>query len=565
MEFLDSERGQSVQVGAILLFGILVIGLSLYQATVVPQETKSTEFEAYLDASDDLVSLHNDILTGATEDVQSGTVVQTGVRYRPRALFVNPGPPTGSLSLSDARTITVAGADAVDGEPDSVEAVWDGSPRQYQTKVLRYSPDYNEFDAESVSVTGLSVQRETGTNVVPLSGQTLLSGDRLTVVALDGRLGQAGVQTPLAVTPVTSAARTVTVTNSSGDDIEVTAPVGTNATAWNRSVAADRMRENDRVVSISDLDDATDASNTLVRITLDGDETYELRLAKVELTSASATPSVDNPAAEYIVPATTGVTAVPGGTASVVVEARDGYNNPVEGEAIDFELTGDATPTSQTITTNDDGRAKFTFTVDSDASGDITIEASSDFDDSGTVESTESTTYTIPVTNGSGGGSGSGSGSGDGGSTDEINPPNDQEGDVILEGARELSSKNEVNITLNNTGEERTISSFRVSFHYPNSADKFASGVQFNGSPEQDIGAQQYELEEHSVQLVAGEQKNVTLAFSPSGSVNADGDFFILSVKFDTGESATYFVAVPAKEPTSGTETGNGNGSGNGN
>ncbi|WP_411967069.1 Ig-like domain-containing protein [Haloferax sp. YSSS75] len=549
MDFLDSERGQSVQVGAILLFGILVIGLSLYQATVVPQETKATEFEAYLDASDDLVSLHNSILTGATEDVQSGTTVQTGVRYRPRALFVNPGPPTGSLSFSDSTDVTITGAVAVDGEPDSVETVWDGSPRAYDTKTLRYTPDYNELDAEPVSLTGMGVHRETGANVVPLGGQTLLSGNRLTVVTIDGRIGSSSIQTPLTVTPVTSATRTVTVTNSSGSDIEVTVPVGANATAWNRSTVADRMRENGDVVSVTDLDAAADATNTLVRITLDGSETYELRLAKVEVSSASATPSVTQPPADYLVPATTDVTASPGETTSVVVEARDRYNNPVGGEPIDFTVTGDATPASQTVTTTDEGEARFTFTVDDDASGEITIEGGgTDLDGSGTVESDESVTYTIPVVTGDG--SGSGSGSGDGGSTDEINPPNDYEGDVILENSESRSNSNShiVDVTLNNTGASRNITSFRVSFYYPDQGGQLANGVTFNGSATQPVGGQQHELGTNSVSLPADTSTEVALEFFKDGSTNqlsTDGDFFILTVRFDDNRVATYFVAVP--------------------
>ncbi|KAB1187750.1 MULTISPECIES: Ig-like domain-containing protein [Haloferax] len=544
MEFLDSERGQAVQVGAILLFGFLVIGLSLYQATVVPQETKSTEFEAYLDASDDLVSLHNDLLTGATKDVQSGTVVQTGVRYRPRTLFVNPGPPTGGLSLSDARTVSITGADAVDGEAASVQTVWNGSQRTYQSKVLRYSPAYNEFDAESVSLTGVSVQREAGANVVPLGGQTFISGNRITVVALDGRIGQTGVQTPLTVTPISSSAETVTVTNTTGEDIEITLPVGSNATAWNRSVTADRMRENARVVSITDLDTGDDPTNSLVRVTLDGSYTYELRLAKVELSSSSATPTTAPPEAEYLVPATTSVVASPGETSTVAVEARDGYNNPVEGESIEFEVTGDATPKSQTVTTTDEGLATFDFTVDSDATERVTIEASSDFDGSGDIESTEEVTYTIPVVNGSGG-SGSGSGSGGDGSTGEINPPNNEKGDVILEDTSS-PAKDTVEIRLNNTGDQRTITSFRVSFYYPDQGDPIADTATFNGSDPQPIGGLQHELGANNVQLDTGTPTPVTLVFnSDNKPMGVTEDFFIVTVRFDTGESSTYFVAVP--------------------
>ncbi|WP_410766759.1 Ig-like domain-containing protein [Haloferax sp. DFSO60] len=544
MEFLDNERGQAVQVGAILLFGFLVIGLSLYQATVVPQETKSVEFEAYLDASDDLVSLHNDILASATRGVQSGTSVQTGIQYPPRVLFVNPGPSTGSLALSESHPITIAGAEAVDGEPESVEALWNGSARTYESKVLRYSPGYNEFDGTPVSITGSTVQRETETRVVPLGGQTLISGNRITVISLDGQIGQTSTQTALTVAPISSATRTVTVTNTSDGDITLTVPVGTNATAWTRSTTADRMMENARVESITDLDDATDSTNTLARVVLNGSYTYELRLAKVELSSSSAASTVGSPPAEYLVPVTTGAVASRGDSAEVVVEARDAYNNPVEGESIEFTVSGNASPASRTITTTDEGRATFEFTVNDGATGNISIEATNDFDDSGDIDPIrEQVTYSVPLV------SGDGTGTGDG-STGEINPPNNRIGDVILEDVT-TDSKTSVEVQLNNTGDLRNITQFRVSFYYPDQGSPIAETVTFNGSDPQRIGGLQYELGADSVEMNSNTTVPVELVFDDNddagdgNKMDVNSDFFILTVRFDTGESATYFVAVP--------------------
>jgi len=40
----DNGRGQSIQIGAVLLFGALIIALAGYQAFVVPQENEQVEF-----------------------------------------------------------------------------------------------------------------------------------------------------------------------------------------------------------------------------------------------------------------------------------------------------------------------------------------------------------------------------------------------------------------------------------------------------------------------------------------------------------------------------------------
>lgn len=55
--FGADERAAALQIGAVLLFGFLVISLVFYQAFIVPQETRAAEFDAYQEASNQFVQL----------------------------------------------------------------------------------------------------------------------------------------------------------------------------------------------------------------------------------------------------------------------------------------------------------------------------------------------------------------------------------------------------------------------------------------------------------------------------------------------------------------------------
>ncbi|RLM52955.1 hypothetical protein DVK07_21450, partial [Halorubrum sp. Atlit-26R] len=146
------------------------------------------------------------------------------------------------------------------------------------------------------------------------------------------------------------------------------------------------------------------------------------------------------------------------------------------------------------------------------------------------------------LVNGTGGGGGTGAG--DDGSTSEINPPQEDQ-DVILTGTTATNGNDAARISLNNTGTERVVTSFRVSFYYPDQGGNGAETASFNGSPAQNVGADQYTLGPDRVTLPSDATTDITIDFAANKNLDTRGDFFILTVQFDDGEFATYFVAVP--------------------
>jgi len=67
--FVSDRRGVSAVLGFILMFGILILALTTYQAQIVPQENAATEFEHFQDVRDEMVGIRNSISTAGQADV----------------------------------------------------------------------------------------------------------------------------------------------------------------------------------------------------------------------------------------------------------------------------------------------------------------------------------------------------------------------------------------------------------------------------------------------------------------------------------------------------------------
>lgn len=410
MDFRGDDRAQALQVGAILLFGFLVLGLSLYQATVVPDQNRGVEFNAYQDAAADLADLRNDVITAASKDTTTGTNVRTGAAYPSRSVFINPPPPIGELRTTDPRNVTIENVTAVDGESANtelfVETALDG--RNYSTRDVRFTPDYNVFDGQPMVVTGQQAYRYTDgedAQFLPMTGQTLLQGDQLNLLLVDGDLSESGATTTVTTEPVSASTRTVTITGDGNDiTLRLGTPPGVTAETWVNRTGEQLNASNPRVLDVEPDGDR-------IRIVLDGSETYKLKLAKVEVREENDVSVVGDTTAEYVVadsPAT--LTIQRGSRTELTVEVRDEFNNPVAGEEVTFTrdrgefVLADGTRTNTTtVTTNSEGKATVVYSA---TNGDDAIEAGSvTVDASIGGASYQTATFDIGVTKSGSGGS----------------------------------------------------------------------------------------------------------------------------------------------------------------
>ncbi|WP_224268544.1 Ig-like domain-containing protein [Haloprofundus salinisoli] len=344
MNFRDDQRAVTVQVGFILLFGVLILSLSMYQAQVVPADNEQVEFDHNQRVQADLLDARNAILQSAGTGTTQPVSVSLGARYPNRVLFVNPPPASGRLSTTEsvADGIVIRNARAIDTETADY---WTGEdPRAFETRSLEYTPDYTRYQNPPTTVYENSVLYNRFDNgaTLPRSEQTLIDGRRISLVSLDGELSTERTGTePLDVRPVSASTRTTTVT-SDGEPIRISLATRLSQEQWEAL-----LEDEGYVADVS-------VTEGVLTITLEGDETYSLRMARVGVGSGVA----EETRAYVIDIEGDGATVQSGATQRLTVEVRDRFGNPVSGVDVDPEVTsgGGSVSTPEGTTTGSEGR-----------------------------------------------------------------------------------------------------------------------------------------------------------------------------------------------------------------
>jgi len=553
MTFRDADRAQSLQVGAILLFGILIIGLATVQATVVPDGNAAVEFDHSRAVQSDLQDLRNALL-GAADGDATPTRVTLGTTYTNRVFFVNPPPADGRLRTvgadHPAMNVTIAGAGgsvSIDSEYENAREYWASAPDagEYDTAGIAYTPDYSQYDGAPTTRYGNSVLFNTFDNGAnrTLTGQRLVQGNTINLLALRGDLDASGTDAETVdVETLSEQARTVTV--DADDPLYVNVTSRLPASVWNDEL----LREAN--ARASNVGTPTIEGETYYRIAIELDPgTYRLRGASVGVGAVSDAERESATEPAYLV-----VTEEyePVGNQSegrMAVEVRDQFNNPVTGAQIDVKTDGvylktfneaDNLVNDTTLNTDADGEAIVRYKAvnttgeNEDASLNVSIGKKS-------YEKWNSSEIVIPEYVFGGGDSGDG---------DEINPG--ARGDLIQTGATIDAGNDEATVTFNYTGDyQANITAVRMNFYLsdppgnsdptpPDSVDVTGDGGTSEATNVQISGS----YVDFSDKIVVTDQTTLGLAFN-GGNVR-NGDFFVMTLVYEIDgelERRTYFVS----------------------
>ena len=399
MRFLTDERAQAIQVGAVLIFGIIVLFLSIYQAFVVPDQNEEIEFNHNEDVQQQLTELRSNVILMPGSTSTRAASVDLGVRYPSRAIFVNPGPASGSLrtvGTEDPRVnVTIANATAVDTEGETGD-FWNGTALSYETGALRYRPNYNLYQQAPQTVYEHSVlynrfDRENVTQAV--TDQTLVDGNRITLLALNGSLGESRVDTvSVDFDPISTRTRVVEV-NDTGGPVTLRAPTGMSQREWN-SVLGDELVANGGHVQNVTVSGSGPADLSMLEITLEANERYQLELVKVGVgtgttgtTEAYLTDVEGNNA-----------TVRQGESRTLVVEARNKFNGPRSGVTVRASAEGGSFDDGATKTTDNQGRATFDYQATAAGTNRINVTIDPGYDPDSRHDGTSPTNVTMQVT-----------------------------------------------------------------------------------------------------------------------------------------------------------------------
>ncbi|MFB6119072.1 hypothetical protein [Halosegnis sp.] len=275
--FISDSRGVSTVIGALFVFSFIVIGLTVNQATVVPQENREVEFNHYVDeVQTDMVGLRSQITSIAGFNGSRSTTVDRGVQYPARVIAINPPPATGHLQQR-LETQPVVISESGTGTNLASEVCGGSS-----TYGIQYNPDYANLDAQPIHYENGQVYARDGDtgNVALLGGsaKTIIDTDRkqIDIYRLVGTL-----PTSASITPVTVQLEGSTIIGEvSGKQVnEIRLPTELPESVWQ-----------DELVNGSYAGDISASGTTVTISSIPSD--YEIRCFTIGVGGASP-PGVD--------------------------------------------------------------------------------------------------------------------------------------------------------------------------------------------------------------------------------------------------------------------------------
>lgn len=364
MDLAGDRRGQSIQIGAVLLFGVLIIAFSSYQAFVVPGQNQEVEFTHNQEVHSDMQDVRNAIVSAPDGGNSRSVSVQLGTQYPSRAIARNPGPASGSLrtvgTTDESAALSIENAQA-SGETGDF---WNDS-QSYNTGTLRYTPQYNLYtQAPSTVYENTILYNEFRSGSITLANQTFIDGNDISLVVLNGSVSRSSSQSAsLDIQPVSSSTQTVRLSDDgSGPPLTITFVSTRSATYWDFLVD-----------SQSNVDDVTSSgpNDGLYDVTVElADGTYDFQLTKVGV----GTQVTDENAAYLTDTDGAGGTVTQGSTTELTLEVRDRYNNPPDNASettIQAEIVDSGTfeSGSKTASKTPDSNGEVTFRYQAPSSG----------------------------------------------------------------------------------------------------------------------------------------------------------------------------------------------------
>jgi hypothetical protein len=338
MDVRAGTRGQSIQLGAILLFGILVLFAAGYQAFAVPNQNAGFEQDHSERVQDQMQEVRTGIHATAATGSPSPATVQMGVRYPSRTVFLNPTPGAGTLESEEAGDFEISGATAINSE---TRDFWGGNSKTYSTNKLEYRPNYERRDDPPTTVYESTVlYNRFGQDSLLETDQRLVEGRTVSLVALRGEYQRSTTETiSVEPTPVSAPPRTIAVRgqqdgNGGYENITLKVPISDAAIG---SELEGTVSDQPNTIDETRYYDANRTLRIVLRGEDDGGEpiTYRLQLSSVAL--GSGTPS-SSPA--YVTDIEGDNKTIPEGSRQrLTAEIRDEFNAPVSNIEVEYEAS----------------------------------------------------------------------------------------------------------------------------------------------------------------------------------------------------------------------------------
>ena len=261
----EDDRGVSEVLGAILLFGILVIAIGGYQAFVVPTQDAQVEHRHDVQVSDEFLEIQKAISNAAASERTRTTSVSLGAEYPFRVLAMERPPIASTLRTTDEGLMALEGTEGA----HDLEYVCGMEPR---TRSIRFQAQYREHEGtgEFVYEHGV-IYRDLDDGIHVTSDQELVDGSRIHLTPLvNGDFDTTSSSSEqLRFVP----GETGTVTVDAEDELNLTIPSSLSTDVWEEAVLGD------------EVESVEDAGEGAVKLVLPAD-TYTIECTPVGIGGA---------------------------------------------------------------------------------------------------------------------------------------------------------------------------------------------------------------------------------------------------------------------------------------
>jgi len=281
----------------VLLFGFIILALTIFQAEAVPEENKQVEFDHSQEVAEDMVALYGAMFETVADGEPQSVSIALGTDYNDRLFFIYPPPASGALQTTEPRQLQFHNVTAVEDRDtnQSFDNYWRNETRNYTTRAITYRPNYRELRGTAdyrleYGVLAAQYPEETQLRIAeshhPIIGDTDDDGvTEIEVVVVDGELRQVSSDTESVIPERVTDASTVRVTNATNtSSLTLALPTGLSNATWNTSNPDGILYNRPSVENVT-------LNGDVAEIQLDGGSAYDLTLHKVDVGINATAPT----------------------------------------------------------------------------------------------------------------------------------------------------------------------------------------------------------------------------------------------------------------------------------
>lgn len=333
----NSSKGVAPVIGFMLILAILFLAAAQYQVNVVPVQERSAEIDHYSEITEDMSGLRSSIIQSSSSGQIQTQELQLGITYN--VLGLSQPARSGRLSyINESSDIVISNA----RNNRESRNYWRGDvDREYETGFLQYTIDYNRITshADIYFEHGMMYRDEArGTddivNYVEESEQPIINGRSITLYTMQSDISTSRVgSTTVETQPISAPMNSISITNVQEDNpVIIQLPTRIDIEDW-ENILSEEMSDNGGY--ITEIRDGTD--DRTIELVLEEDETYNLRMSRIDLTTQSQRTSTAFEEKQYIAVQTQSANVREGTSISLDAEVRDRFNNGVIGAQVRVE------------------------------------------------------------------------------------------------------------------------------------------------------------------------------------------------------------------------------------